>query len=245
MSKWALDCFAGNYTAVYYGRVLSRDLHPGAVFLKKIYDRHILPHLVHLACRQGPVMRQRAKVVPLACGRVLEVGIGTGLNLPFYDAGKVNKVWGLDPSTEMIERAKEKARSLNFDVELIASSGEEIPLESDSVDTVVVTYTLCTIVDVGQAIKEMARVINPAGELIFCEHGTAPDLNVRRLQNCINPLWKRLGGGCHLNRDIPELIQNSGFRVKELQAMYIPGWRPASFNYWGKADLTTPEKSGE
>jgi len=184
-------------------------------------------------------MRQRAKVVPLACGRVLEVGLGTGLNLPFYDASKVNKVWGLDPSSEMIGRAKEKARSVNFEVEFICSLGEEIPLESNTVDTVVVTYTLCTIIDVGRAIKEMARVLNPTGQLIFCEHGVAPDVNVRRFQNCINPVWKRIGGGCHLNREIPELIEHGGFRIKELKTMYIPGWRPASFNYWGTAKLTS------
>lgn len=201
----------------------------------KLYNRHILPKLVHFACSQGPVMRQREKVVPLACGRVLEVGLGTGLNLPFYNASKVNKVWGLDPSSEMLDRAKEIAGSVSFEVELIGLPGEEIPLESNSVDTVVVTYTLCTIIDVDRAIKEMARVLKPTGEFIFCEHGAAPDVSVRRLQNCINPVWKRVGGGCHLNRAIPEIIERGGFRIKELKAMYIPGWRPASFNYWGTA----------
>jgi ubiquinone/menaquinone biosynthesis C-methylase UbiE len=205
----------------------------------KLYNRYILPKLVHFACSQGSVMRQREKVVPLACGSVLEVGLGTGLNLPFYDASKVNKVWGLDPSAEMLDRAKEKARSVNFEVELIGLTGEKIPLENNSVDTVVVTYTLCTIIDVDRAIKEMARVLKPAGELIFCEHGAAPDVSVRRLQNCINPVWKRVGGGCHLNRAIPEIIEHGGFRIKGLKAMYIPGWRPASFNYWGTAELTT------
>ena len=121
---------------------------------------------------------------------------------------------------------------------MIGLSGEEIPLETSSVDTVVVTYTLCTIIDVDRAMKEMARVLKPAGELIFCEHGAAPDAGVRRLQNCINPIWKRVGGGCHLNREIPELIEQGGFKLKSLNAMYIPGWRPASFNYWGTAELT-------
>ena len=195
----------------------------------KLYNKHILPNLVHFACSLKSVMRQREKIVPLARGRVLEVGLGTGLNLPFYDASKVNKVWGLDPSPEMIDRAKERARAVNFEVELIGLSGEEIPLETSSVDTVVVTYTLCTIIDVDRAMKEMARVLKPAGELIFCEHGAAPDAGVRRLQNCINPIWKRVGGGCHLNREIPELIEQGGFKLKSLNAMYIPGWRPASF----------------
>jgi len=189
-------------------------------------------------------MHQRTKVVPLACGRILEVGLGTGLNLPFYDASKVNKVWGLDPSPEMFDRAKAKARSVNFEVELIGSSAEEIPLESNSVDTVLVTYTLCTIIDVDRAIREMARVLCPSGELIFCEHGAAPDASVRRIQNCINPVWKRVGGGCHLNREIPELIEHGGFRIKGLKSMYIPGWRPASFNFWGTAELTTSKLRG-
>ena len=150
----------------------------------RLYNKHILPGLVHFACSLNAVMRQREKVVPLARGRVLEVGLGTGLNLPFYDAGKVNKLWGLDPSPEMTDRAKARARAVSFEVEVIGLSGEEIPLETSSVDTVVVTYTLCTIIDVNRAIKEMARVLKPAGELIFCEHGAAPDASVRRLQNC-------------------------------------------------------------
>jgi len=209
----------------------------------RLYDRHILPSLVHFACSLNSVMRQREKIVPLARGRVLEVGLGTGLNLPFYDASKVSKVWGLDPSSEMMDRAKERACAVNFDVELIGLSGEDIPLQTSSVDTVVVTYTLCTIIEVDRAIKEMARVLKPAGELIFCEHGAAPDARVRRLQNCINPIWKRVGGGCHLNREIPELIERGGFNLKSLNAKYIPGWRPASFNYWGTAELTTSKSS--
>ncbi len=204
----------------------------------RLYNKHILPNLVHFACSLKSVMRQREKIVPLARGRVLEVGLGTGLNLPFYDASKVNKVWGLDPSSEMLDRAKERARAVNFEVELIGLSGEDIPLETSSVDTVVVTYTLCSIIDADQAMKEMARVLKPSGELIFCEHGAAPDAGVRRLQDCINPIWKRVGGGCHLNRDIPELIERGGFKLKSLNAMYITGWRPASFNYWGTAELT-------
>ncbi|MBE0576144.1 MAG: class I SAM-dependent methyltransferase [Desulfuromonadales bacterium] len=200
-----------------------------------LYDKHVLPKLVHFACSQQPAMRQRQKIVPLAKGRVLEVGLGSGLNLPYYDASKVSKVWGLDPSPEMIQIAETRARSVNFDVEFIDLPGEHIPLETNSVDTVVVTYTLCTIVDVDRAIKEMLRVLRPDGELVFCEHGIAPDVSVRRLQKCINPLWKRIGGGCHLNREIPKLIEQNGFRIKEMEAMYISGWRPASYNYWGTA----------
>ncbi len=200
-----------------------------------LYNKHVLPNLVHFACSLQPAMRQRQRIIPLARGRVLEVGLGSGLNLPFYDASKVSKVWGLDPSPEMIQMAETRARSVNFEVEFIDLPGEEIPFESNSVDTVVVTYTLCTIVEVDRAIQEMLRVLRPGGELVFCEHGIAPDVTVRRLQKCINPLWKRIGGGCHLNREIPKLIEHNGFRIKEMEAMYIPGWRPASYNYWGRA----------
>ncbi len=203
----------------------------------RLYDKHILPNLVHFACSLQSVMHQRQKIVPLARGRVLEVGLGSGLNFPYYDASKVSKVWGLDPSPEMLEMAGERASSVSFEVDFIPLPGEEIPLETNSADTVLVTYTLCTIADVGRAIQEMARVLKPDGELLFCEHGIAPEVSVRRWQNCINPVWKRIGGGCHLNREIPVLIEQGGFKIREMQANYIPGWRPASYNYWGTAIL--------
>jgi ubiquinone/menaquinone biosynthesis C-methylase UbiE len=180
-------------------------------------------------------MRQREKVVPGARGRVLEVGIGSGLNLRYYDASKVTKIWGLDPSPEMTRIAEQAARALGLEVEFVDLPADEIPLDDHSVDTVVVTYTLCTIPETAPALQEMARVLHPDGELIFCEHDAAPDVSVRRWQDRLNPLMKRLGGGCHLNRPIPALIEAGGFRIKDLQTMYIPGWRPVSFNYWGSA----------
>ena len=200
-----------------------------------LYSKHILPKLVHLTCSTKPIMRQREKVVPLAHGRVLEIGIGSGLNLPFYDDGKVTKLWGLEPAPEMRRMAEKAARSARFGVELIGLVGEEIPLENNSVDTVLLTYTLCTIPDVEPALRGMARVLKPGGTLIFCEHGAAPEDSVRRWQDRINPIWKRLGGGCNLNRAIPDMIEQGGFRVTKMETMYIPGWRPASFNYWGTA----------
>lgn len=202
-----------------------------------LYSKHILPCLVHFTCSMPSIMQQREKIVPLARGRVLEIGLGTGLNLPHYDAGKVSKVWGLEPSPEMIQKAETRAHSVDFEVEFIVMPGETIPLETGSVDSVLVTYTLCTIVDVNRSVQEMARVLKPGGELIFCEHGAAPDATVRRWQNRINPTWKRIGGGCHLNRDIPTIVERGGFRIKELNAGYIPGWRPASYNFWGTAAL--------
>lgn len=200
-----------------------------------LYSKYALPRVIHFTCGLKPNMRQREKVVPRARGRVLEVGIGSGLNLPFYDRSKVTKIWGLDPSPEMTRMAARAARSLAIDLELIGLPAEQIPLEDHSVDTVVMTYTLCSIPDTTPALQQMARVLSPDGQLIFCEHGAAPDIGVRRWQDRLNPLWKRLGGGCNLNRPIPALIEDAGFRITSLETMYLPGWRPASFNYWGTA----------
>jgi ubiquinone/menaquinone biosynthesis C-methylase UbiE len=200
-----------------------------------LYSKYVLPGLVHLTCRTKHLMRQREKVIPLARGRVLEIGIGSGLNLPYYDAEGVKQYWGLDPAPEMLRLAERAARSVPFDVEFLAVPADNIPLESGSVDTVIVTYTLCSIPDTEPALREMARVLDPGGQLIFCEHGAAPDATVRRRQDLLNPLWKRFGGGCHLNRLIPELIERGGFRIEQMESMYIRGWRPASFTYWGTA----------
>ena len=200
-----------------------------------LYEKYILPKITEFLCSGKPIMYQRKKVVPLAKGRVLEIGIGSGLNLQFYDSSKVEYIWGLDISAQMRKMAEKRAKSIQFKVEFIGQSGNEIPLESNSVDTVLVTYTLCTIPDVGQALSEMSRVLMPGGELIFCEHGLAPDKDVRRWQNLMNPIWKRMGGGCNLNRPIPNLIEQGGFKINNIETMYIPGWKPASFNYWGSA----------
>ncbi len=200
-----------------------------------LYSRYVLPKVIHFTCGLKPNMRQRAKVVPRARGRVLEVGIGSGLNLPFYDAEKVERLWGLDPSPEITQIAQQAAKAAPFEVEFIGLPGEQIPLEDGSVDSVVMTYTLCSIPDTAVALRQIRRVLRPGGELIFCEHGAAPDPSVRRWQDRVDPVWKRIGGGCHLNRDIPALIEAGGFRITDLDTMYIPGWRPASFNYWGAA----------
>ena len=200
-----------------------------------LYGKYVLPRVVHLACSARPNMRQREKLVPLASGRVLEVGMGSGLNLPFYDARRVTKVWGLEPSPEMSKMASAAVEAVAFDVEFVSAGGEQIPLDSESFDTVLMTFTLCTIPDAQRALREIARVLKRGGQLLFCEHGAAPDAGVRRWQNRINPLWRRLAGGCHLNRDIPGLIRRGGFEITRMDTMYIPGWRPASFNYWGAA----------
>ena len=200
-----------------------------------LYTRFVLPKVVEFTCSMKPSMRQRAKVVPFALGSVLEVGFGSGLNLPFYDNTKVQHVWALDPSREMWTLAEERVRGAGIPVEFLNATAEEIPLPNRSADTVLVTFTLCSLPDVQRALREMARVLKQGGELVFCEHGLAPDENVRRWQNRLNPIWKAFGGGCNLNRPIPSLLEQGGFRLREMSSMYIPGWRPASFNYWGRA----------
>ena len=205
------------------------------LMLMGIYDKYLLPKLVHFTCGQNPSMRQREKVVPLAKGRVLEIGIGSGLNIPFYDAQKVEHLWGLDPSSEMWSIAQKNAADHHLDAEFLQSGAEAIPLDNNSADTVLMTYTMCTIGEVHTALNEIRRVLKPGGKLIFCEHGAAPDKHVRRWQNRINPIWKKLAGGCNLNRYVPAMLEESGFKSTDMQTMYLPGWKPATFNYWGTA----------
>ena len=199
------------------------------------YDERVLPHLINLACSTKPTRKQREKIVPLAEGDVLEIGFGSGLNLPFYDSQKVRKIWGLEPSEGMRRKAQPMVDVSDLDVEFIDLPGESIPLGANSVDTVLVTYSLCTIPDAITALEGMRRVLKPGGSLLFCEHGIAPDENVRRWQQRLNPAWGRIAGGCHMNRDIPELITKGGFEVTTDERMYIPGARMLSYNYWGRA----------
>jgi ubiquinone/menaquinone biosynthesis C-methylase UbiE len=200
-----------------------------------LYDRFVLPRVVHFACSRRPNMRQRAKVVPAASGRVLEIGFGSGLNLPFYDRAQVQRLWALEPTEEMWSLAREAATRAPYPVEFLRAPAEEIPLATATVDTVVITYTLCTIPDAAKALAQVVRVLRPDGCLLFCEHGLAPDEGIRKWQRRMNPLWKRVSGGCHLDRDVPALLRDGGFRLVESETMYIPGWKPASFNYWGRA----------
>lgn len=202
------------------------------------YDQHVLPRVINCACGTRPIRKQREKVVPLATGTVLEIGIGTGHNLPFYDPARVRRLIGLDPSGKSWELAGKRAAHLDFDVEFIGLPSEKIPLEADSVDTVLVTYSLCTIPDPMAALDCMARVLRPGGSLIFCEHGKAPDAPVRKWQDRINPYWSKMLGGCNLNRDIPGLLAAGGFNITEMDRMYLPGTpRFAGYNVWGRALL--------
>jgi len=199
------------------------------------YDDRVLPHLINLACGSKPARKQREKVVPLATGDVLEIGFGSGLNLPWYDPGKVRRIWALEPAPGMRKLAQKNIEASGLEVELIDLPGEEIPLDPDSVDSVVITYTLCTIPDVHAALAGVRRVLRPGGRLFYCEHGKAPDAGVHAWQNRLNPAWRRFAGGCNMNRDIPALLNDAGFEIEEDNRMYVPGIRALSYNFWGSA----------
>jgi len=200
-----------------------------------LYDRYLLPTLIDVLCGIKPVQRQRAKIVPRAQGRVLEIGIGTGRNLPFYDKSRLQQLYGLDPAAQMHPKARQRMLDAGLEVELLELPAEKIPMADASFDTVITTFTLCTIPDAVAALREMRRVLKPGGVLLFCEHGTAPDASVRRWQDRLTPLWKPLAGGCHLNRDIPALLRKGGFRIVDMEQLYLPGPRPLTYNYWGSA----------
>ena len=199
------------------------------------YDDRILPHLVNIACSSRPTRKQREKVVPLAEGEVLEIGFGSGLNLPFYDTQRIHKIWALEPSEGMRRKAAPTVEGSGINVEFIDLPGESIPLEPNSVDTVLVTYSLCTIPDTVAALEGMRRVLKPGGRLIFCEHGVAPDENVRRWQRRLNPAWSYVAGGCNMDRNIPDLLVSNGFELAVDERAYIPGLKVLSYNYWGTA----------
>ena len=206
-----------------------------------LYEKYVLPKFLNCACGSKPVSYQRKKVVPLAEGKVLEIGIGSGLNLPFYDKAKIDEIWGLDPSEELSEMAKQVADEESMEVKFISSGAEDIPLPDNYFDCVLVTYTMCTIPEVQRANQEIRRVLKEDGKMIFCEHGEAPDQNIRKWQNRINPFWGKLAGGCNINRKIPSLIQDSGFDIIEMEAMYLPNTpKIAGYNYWGCLLYTSP-----
>ena len=200
------------------------------------YDKYILPKFLNCACGSKPINYQREKIVPLAEGTVLDVGIGSGLNIPYYNKSKIKYLYGLDPSIELLNLAKPLAKKNELEIEFLECGAEAIPLPNDSIDTVVITYTLCTIPDTQLSTKEIIRVLKPSGKLLFCEHGIAPDINVAKWQKRINPIWSKIAGGCNLNRDIPKLIRSSGLKISKMEEMYIPSTpKFAGYNYWGVA----------
>ncbi|MGE3403407.1 MAG: class I SAM-dependent methyltransferase [Vicinamibacterales bacterium] len=199
------------------------------------YTDRILPHLIQLSMQQEPLTAYRRRVVPGAEGRVLEIGVGSGLNLPLYRAATT--VTGLDPSPRLLAMAREASRRASAEVELLLGTAEAIPVDDCSIDTVVTTWTLCSIPDAQRALEEIRRVLKPGGRVLFVEHGRAPDARVRRWQDRITPVWKHIGGGCHLNRPIPDLFEGAGFRIERIEAGYMPGPKPMTFTYEGAASI--------
>ncbi|MGD8605828.1 MAG: class I SAM-dependent methyltransferase [Myxococcales bacterium] len=199
------------------------------------YEQYVMPRFIDLACGTETAQQQRKRVVGLAEGRVLEMGFGSGFNLPLYDPRRVEKVIGVEPHDVMWSRSAKRRSQASVPVERIASSGEQLALDDGAVDTALVTYTICTIPDAVSALREMRRVLQPDGQLLFVEHREAPDPGVRKWQRRIDPLWTRISGGCHSGRPIIDYIRAAGWDIDWLESGYIPGPKPISYEYWGAA----------
>lgn len=200
-----------------------------------LYQNYVLPWAINLLMSQDEMARLRQRAVPAARGRVLEVGIGRGLNLPYYGTG-VDAVVGVDPMVDRLRMAGEAAAGMAFPVELLDLSAEALPFEDEGFDSVVMTWTLCSIVDAPRALAEIRRVLKPGGELIFVEHGLAPEASVAAWQHRLNPLWRRCVGGCNLDRPTETLIRGAGFAFSRLETGYLmPGPRPLTYHYEGRA----------
>jgi ubiquinone/menaquinone biosynthesis C-methylase UbiE len=201
-----------------------------------IYEKYFLPKFLNFAMKAPAMAKIRSELVPMAEGHVLEIGIGSGLNLPYYS--NPASVTGLDPSLELQEYAREVAREQGIDVDFLSVSGEDIPADDNSFDSIVMTWTLCTIPDPLAALAEIRRVLKPHGKIVFAEHGESPDPDVARWQNRINPTWNVIGGGCNLNRRIRSLYESSGFGFDSIDEGYIPGPKVAAYSYRGIAKVS-------
>jgi ubiquinone/menaquinone biosynthesis C-methylase UbiE len=203
------------------------------------YERRILPRLIDFGMRRKQLAQLREELVGRARGRVLEIGIGSGRNLPFYRRD-LEILLGLDPSRELLRMARTHVTWVHFPVELSEGRAEDIPLDDRAVDHVVMTWTLCSVADPIRALAEIRRVLRPGGSLLFIEHGQGPEQRVQRWQDRLTPLWRRLAGGCHLNRPIDRLIETAGLRLAELETGYlVNGPRPLTFHYRGRAVVST------
>lgn len=200
------------------------------------YERTIMPRLITCACSQGQVMKRRSAVVPMARGDVFELGCGGGINQEFYDTGAVSSYAGIDPHEGLLDKARAAARAKGWPADLRAGFGEAIPFDDNSFDTCVCTFTLCSVQDPQQVLGELRRVLRPGGQALFLEHGRAPDANVARWQDRIEPIWKPMAGGCHLTRPITSAVSDAGFEVEPVGQGYTPGApRFAGWMEWGVA----------
>ncbi len=199
------------------------------------YHRHIMPHLLDCACGLSTISKQRQKIVPLAKGDVVEIGIGSGLNLSFYDQSKISSLIGIDPDEYVWKKAGKRRQDFHKPLKRLGLSGEDIPLPDACADTVVVTYSLCSIPDPLKALGEMRRLLKPGAQILFCEHGLAPDKKVQKWQRRIDPYWQKIAGGCHTSRDIPALLERSGLKIHALEQGYIAGPKVLAYNYRGQA----------
>jgi ubiquinone/menaquinone biosynthesis C-methylase UbiE len=201
-----------------------------------IYSDILLPRMIGCACGTGPIARQRRKIIPVATGHVVDIGFGTGTNVPFYDPARVSHVTAVEPHAPMLARFDPATAAMP--IQLANRPGEDTGLEDASADTVVITFTLCTVADPAAVLAEARRILKPDGQLLVCEHGKAPDAGIARQQRWIEPLWKPLAGGCHLTRDTAALLADGGFSTDRLDTMYLPRTpRFAGFNTWGACTL--------
>jgi ubiquinone/menaquinone biosynthesis C-methylase UbiE len=210
----------------------------------RIYSKYVLPHLIDMACRGEKSKEQRDKVIPLASGRVLEIGIGAGNSLSLYDPVKVVHLTAIDPLEELWKKRRTGLSDLGFKVRYIRAEAEAIPSDDSEFDTVVVTFTLCSVDRIDDAMREIHRVLKPGGKLVFMEHGKAPEKSLEKWQNLFNPLWKRISGGCNLNRDLPDILVRNGFRTDKMHQGYFPGWKATSYHFWGTATPVTSGRTG-
>jgi len=204
--------------------------------LRDWYDAYVMPRIVKCGCSQGPIMERRSHVVPLASGTVFELGCGGGFNQEFYDTAAVTRFCGIDPHAGLLESARGRARARGWDHNIFVGFGEDIPFSNEEFDTAVCTFTLCSVQDPARVISELRRILKPGGRLLFLEHGRAPDASVARWQDRIEPVWKRIAGGCHLTRPITSAIMGGGFDVASQGQGYLPkSPRFAGWMEWGVA----------
>ncbi|TDX31659.1 methyltransferase family protein [Modicisalibacter xianhensis] len=202
-----------------------------------LYHRHVLPRIMHLAMGMHLLEAHRQRLASQAQGIVLELGFGSGLNLPFYDVTKVQQLYALEPEEGMLELARARIDPVPLPVEVLQAGAEQIPLPDQSVDTILCTWTLCTIPDIEQALVEARRVLKPGGQFLFTEHGLSPEPRVARWQHRMTPLWRRCAGGCHLNREADVLLQGAGFDVISVAKEYLGPLKIMTYMYEGRAQL--------